>query len=190
MWSVWQNRQRKTFQAILSCLKMLKIRIPLILVATQNTQIDSYLYIYIYIYTIGLMSSVHKWSGRPVFNLRSSHTKYSKNGTWCRLAQHSIIRWGSRVKWENPGDGVEPSHTSRNSSYWKGSLRIILDEGRQLYFTIYIDIQATFIWDYGTLCLWSLILFFQVFLFFLCWDQDVKGIVPYFLPKRFLPEVV
>ena len=31
-------------------------------------------------------SSVHQWPGRPGFNPRSSHTKDSKNGTWCHLA--------------------------------------------------------------------------------------------------------
>ena len=35
---------------------------------------------------IGLMSSVHQWSMRQEFNLRSSHTKDSKNGTWGCLA--------------------------------------------------------------------------------------------------------
>ena len=30
-------------------------------------------------------------SGRPEFNLRSSQTKDSKNGTWCRLAWHSAL---------------------------------------------------------------------------------------------------
>ena len=35
---------------------------------------------------IDLMSSVHQWSGRPVFNPRSNHTKNLKNGTWCHLA--------------------------------------------------------------------------------------------------------
>ena len=33
----------------------------------------------------------------------------------------SIIRWGSRVKWSNPGNGVAPSPTPLCSSYWKGS---------------------------------------------------------------------
>ena len=31
----------------------------------------------------------------------------------------SIIRWRSRVKWSNPGNGVTPSPTPRCSSYWK-----------------------------------------------------------------------
>ena len=46
----------------------------------------------------------------------------------------SIIRWGSRVKWNNPGNGVAPSPTPRCSSYWKRSLRVTLDGCRQLYF--------------------------------------------------------
>ena len=45
----------------------------------------------------------------------------------------SIIRWGSREKWSNSGKGVAPSPTTRCSSYWKGSLQVTLDKGRQLY---------------------------------------------------------
>ena len=44
-------------------------------------------------------------------------------------------RWGSMVKWSNPGKGVVPKPTPRCCSYWKGSLRVTLDEIRQLYFT-------------------------------------------------------
>ena len=36
------------------------------------------------------------------------------------------------VKWSNPGKGVAPFPTPRCSSYWKGSLRVALDYGRQL----------------------------------------------------------
>ena len=37
------------------------------------------IYIYIYIYrSIGIMASFHHWSGRPEFNIRTSHTKHSK----------------------------------------------------------------------------------------------------------------
>ena len=46
----------------------------------------------------------------------------------------SIIRYVSRVKWSNPGKGVAPSPTPRCSSYWKGSLLVVLDYSRQLYF--------------------------------------------------------
>ena len=44
------------------------------------------------------------------------------------------IRWGSKVKWSNPGDGVAPSSTPRCSSYWEGSLQVTLD-----YFFIVIN---------------------------------------------------
>ena len=49
----------------------------------------------------------------------------------------SIIRYVSRVKWSNPGNGVVPSPTPRCSSYWKGSLRVALDYGCQLYLLIF-----------------------------------------------------
>ena len=49
---------------------------------------------------------------------------------------HSIIRYGSRVKWSNPGKGVETSLTPWCSSNRKGSLRVTLDYGRQLYFLL------------------------------------------------------
>ena len=45
----------------------------------------------------------------------------------------SITRYGSRVKWSNPGKGVIPCPTPWCSSYRKGSLRVTLDYGRQLY---------------------------------------------------------
>ena len=45
----------------------------------------------------------------------------------------SIIRYVSRVKWSNPGKGVATSPTPRCCSYRKGSLRVTLDYGRQLY---------------------------------------------------------
>ena len=47
----------------------------------------------------------------------------------------SIIKYASRVKWSNLGKGVAPSPTPWCSSYWKGSLLVALDYGRQLYFT-------------------------------------------------------
>ena len=61
----------------------------------------------------------------------------------------SIIRYGSRVKLSNPGKGVAPSPTHWCSSYRKGSLRVTLDYGRQLYFTyIYIYILYIYIYIY------------------------------------------
>ena len=40
-------------------------------------------------------------------------------------------RYGSRVKWSNPGNGVAPSPTPRCSSYWKWSLWVTLDNSYQ-----------------------------------------------------------
>ena len=45
----------------------------------------------------------------------------------------SVISYVSRVKCSNPRKGVAPSPKPRGSSYWKGSLRVTLDYGRQLY---------------------------------------------------------
>ena len=43
-----------------------------------------YAYIYLHMFeSFGRMSCVHQWSWRPGFNLRSSHTKDSKNSTPC-----------------------------------------------------------------------------------------------------------
>ena len=39
-------------------------------------------------------------------------------------------------KWNNPGKGVTPPHTPWYRSYWKGSLRIALAYGRQLFLDI------------------------------------------------------
>ena len=63
----------------------------------------------------------------------------------------SIIRYVTRVKWSNPGEGVAPSPTPRCSSYWKGSLRVALDYSRQLYLLyIYISMHM-----YGSLCVFE-----------------------------------
>ena len=45
-----------------------------------------------------------------------------------------------RVKWSNPGNGVVPSPTPWYSSYWKGSLWVTLNYGRQLYFYLLLQI--------------------------------------------------
>ena len=52
----------------------------------------------------------------------------------------SIIRYGSRVKWNDPRKGVAPFYTLWCSSYWKGRLRVTLDYGRQLYLLLLIYI--------------------------------------------------
>ena len=39
----------------------------------------------------------------------------------------SIIKYGSRIKWRNPGKGVVTAPTPHCSSYWKWSLWVTLD---------------------------------------------------------------
>ena len=48
----------------------------------------------------------------------------------------SNIRYVSRVKWNNSGKGVAPPTTPRCRSYWKESLLVAFDYGRQLYLLI------------------------------------------------------
>ena len=54
----------------------------------------------------------------------------------------SIIRYGSRVKWRNPGKGVASSPTPWCSSYRKRCLRVTLDYGRQLYIYIWGSLKC------------------------------------------------
>ena len=42
-----------------------------------------------------------------------------------------------KIKWRNLGNRAVPSPTPQCSSYWKGSLRVTLLYGCQLYFTLY-----------------------------------------------------
>ena len=72
-------------------------------------------------------------SGRPGFNPWSSHTKDSKWYLMSLSLTLSMIRYGSRVKWVNPGKGVTPSCAPWYGSYQKGSLLVTLDYGCQLY---------------------------------------------------------
>ena len=59
----------------------------------------------------------------------------------------SIIRYGSRVKWSNPGKGVAPSPTSWCCNYQKGSLRVTLDYSRQLYLLISTKGSNSCMWE-------------------------------------------
>ena len=66
--------------------------------------------------------------------VQSQVKSYQRLKKWYRMPPCltlSIIRYGSKVKWSNPGKGVAPS-----PSYRKGSLPVALDYGRQLYLLI------------------------------------------------------
>ena len=68
----------------------------------------------------------------------------SRNGTLPPCLTLSNIRYVSRVKLSNPGKGVAPSLTLRCSSYWRGSLLVALDYGRQLdFFTTRLQFSVT-----------------------------------------------
>ena len=52
--------------------------------------------------------------------------------------QHCNVR--HRRKWSNPGKGVVPISTPWCSSYWKGSLLVTRNYGRQLYLLTFAEI--------------------------------------------------
>ena len=79
----------------------------------------------------GVGFSVRQWPGRLGFPPRSSHSRLKKCYLIPPCLTLCILRYGSRVKWSNPGNGVAPSPTPWCSSYWKRSLRVALDYGRQ-----------------------------------------------------------
>ena len=63
----------------------------------------------------------------------------------------SIIRYGSRVKWSNPGNGVAPSPTPWCSGYWQRCLWVALDWGRsrQLIDSKLEKLYLFWPWDYS-----------------------------------------
>ena len=92
----------------------------------------------------------------------------------------SIIRYGSRVKWSNPGNRVAPSPTPWCGSYRKGSLRVTLDYCQQLF--LYKDIILSNI-EIKIFGLWKM-----NFLFFLTIHIDI--ILENFLNSQFLLKIL
>ena len=82
----------------------------------------------------------------------------------------SIIRYGSRGKWVNPGKELAPSTTLWCSSYRKRSLWVTLDYDRQLYLLIHFSTIQFFIctWSY-----WIRITFKQIY-FIHRWDSNAS----------------
>ena len=96
---------------------------------------NTYIYIYIYIVAWWLECS-------PM--ARETWVQYQRLKKWylippCLIL--SIIRYGSRVKWSNPGKGVAPFRAPWCSSYREGSFRVTIDRGHQLYLLSYISYQ-------------------------------------------------
>ena len=89
-------------------------------------------YIYsIYMYknrtipNIGMMVRVSPMAQET--GIQSQVESYQRLKKWYLMPPYltlRIIRYGSRVKWSNPGKGVAPSPTPWCSSYRKGSLRL------------------------------------------------------------------
>ena len=92
----------------------------------------------------------------------------------------NIIRYGSRVKWSNPGKGVAPFSTPWCCSYWQGSLQVALNCSCQLYLLLYmIDFTFFFFFFYyvyhhiqegmteSKLQLWSKLMYNKYFCFIL-----------------------
>ena len=52
-----------------------------------------------------------------------------------------------KCKWSNPGKGVVPSPTPPCSSYWKGSLWVVLNYGQQNYREVYQKYSFIINWE-------------------------------------------
>ena len=96
-----------------------------------------YICIYYVLPDIGLGVRVFaQWPGRPGFNPGRVIPKTQKMVLDASLlnTQHYKVRIKGKV--EQSREGVAPSPTPWCSSYRKGSLRVTLDNGRQLYLCI------------------------------------------------------
>ena len=119
---------------------------------------------FFFVFTVfRICGSLHNMSFIPqdFYNTLLVFRKYSAyfrgimvRETWVQSHVVSLLKWYllpprltlsdikcvSRVKWSNPGKGVWPSPTPRCSSYWKRSLLVAFDYGRQLYLLIIIPL--------------------------------------------------
>ena len=95
---------------------------------------------------------------------------------------HSNTRYESRLKWSNPGKGLAPSHTC--SSYCKGSLRVVLVYGRQLY--IYFTFSYLRIcWSLSIFSLSPTPLYFFRDAYYYCCLVYLRGYIATYLPLTF-----
>ena len=74
------------------------------------------------------------------FNPRLSYQRLKKWYLITPCLTLSIIRYWSRIKWSNPGKGVENFSILWCSGYWKGSLQVVLNNGRQLYLLTFLKV--------------------------------------------------
>ena len=76
-----------------------------------------------------------------VTGIQSQLESYQRPPKWYLMPPcltYSIIRYGLRVSGAIQGKGVASSATPRCSNYWKGSLRVALNDGRLTYLSICI----------------------------------------------------
>ena len=83
---------------------------------------SSCIYICMYVYEkYRLISLVgEEFASGPGDGVQSQDESYQRLKKWYLIPPcltHSIIKYVSRVKWSNPGEGVAPSTTPRCSSY-------------------------------------------------------------------------
>ena len=152
------------------------------------------LFLYIWLVHWPSSESIYQRPRRPGFNPRSSHTKDSKR--WYLMPPCltlSIIRYGSRVKWGNPGKRVAPFPKTRCSRYWKKSLRVPLDHSHQVYLLIY-DLYVNIWSDWLDIWLNSISNFvgYLTLIFFVykmskqivgMWGYGISTIVGYLMPN-------
>ena len=126
-------------------------------ILTLNTNIHAHTYKYMHMHTnIHRQTHTHTckytlvgrvFANGPGDRVQSQVVSYQRLLKWYLIPPCLIlsnIRYVSRVKWSNPGKGVAPSPTPGCGSYWKGSLLVTLDYGRQNnYLLMYLSVTET-----------------------------------------------
>ena len=148
----------------------------------KQTHVCIYIYIYIYIYTYIYRfidgGAAHWLVGRVFAKGLGDWDSIpgrviSKTQKWFLIPiclTLSIIKYGSRVKWINPAEGVLPSPTPRWCNYWKGSLQVAFNYGRQLYIHVCVCVCVCN-WinscDKCEICYWTLNIYIYIYIYIL-----------------------
>ena len=137
----------------------------LLSISRKSSYLLIYIYIYIYIwyfrfqnssdiakFTISMQLICTEFANSPGLRGSIPGRVIAKSQKWYLrpCSTLSSIKYVWSVKWRNPGKGVAPSPTPPCISYWKGSLRIALDNGCQIYLYIYIYIYIYIVTWYAT----------------------------------------
>ena len=117
---------------IMMCSPIWIIFFPATFILSDFIHIYFHIYIYIYIYIVGRVFANGSGDLGSIPGRVIPKTFKMVLDTYCLTLSNK--RYISSVKWSNPGKGVVPSPTPRCSSFWKGTLLVVLDYCRQLYF--------------------------------------------------------